>query len=75
VPVGIGAVVVSYFLELVGAMTKAPGWVLDLSAFHHVAPAPAAPIDAVAAVVMVAIGLVGVAIGTAALGRRDLVTA
>jgi ABC-2 type transport system permease protein len=74
-PAGIGAVVVSYLLELVGAMAKTPGWVLDLSAFHHVAPSPAEPIGAVAAVVMVAIGLVGLAIGTATLCRRDVVTA
>jgi len=75
VGVGIGAVVVSYLLELVGSITRAPGWVLDLSAFHHVAPSPAAPVDVVAAVVMVVIGLAGVAIGTAALRRRDVVTA
>ncbi len=73
--VGVGVVVVSYLLELVGALTEAPGWVLDLSAFHHVAPSPAVPVDVVAAVVMLAIGCVGVAIGTAALRRRDVATA
>ncbi len=73
--VGVGAVVVSYLLELVGAIANVPGWVLDLSAFHHVAPSPAAPVELAAAVVMVAIGLGGVLIGTVAWRRRDVVTA
>ncbi|HXZ82860.1 MAG TPA: hypothetical protein VED84_03805 [Acidimicrobiales bacterium] len=73
--VGVGVVVVSYLLELVGALTKAPGWVLDLSAFHHVAPSPAAPVGVTAAVVMTTIGLAGVAIGTVAFRRRDVAAA
>ena len=74
-PVGVGVVVASYLVELVGALTKAPGWVLDLSAFHHVAPSPAAQVGVEAAVAMTVVGLVGVAAGAAALRRRDVIGA
>ena len=73
--VALGAVVAAYLLELVGAIVNAPIWVLDLSPFHHLAPAPAAPMNAGAALVMVAIGLAATVLGIVQMSHRDLVGA
>lgn len=73
--VALGSVVAAYLLELVGAIVNTPSWVLDLSPFHHLAPAPAAPVNFAAAVVMAALGLAMTAAGVMQLARRDLVGA
>lgn len=62
----------SFLLELVGSVVGADHWLLDTSVFHHLAAAPAAdpawPTDAV----VVAIGVLAAAVGTAAFARRDV---
>ena len=67
-----GAIAAGFLLQLVGALARAPAWVLDLSPFHHLAAAPAAPVNALAATVMVALAVVFGAAGTRAFARRDL---
>lgn len=67
-----GAIVGSFLLQLIGALIKAPDWVLDISPFHHVAAAPAAPVNAGATVVMLLLGVVAAAAGASAFARRDL---
>jgi len=72
VAVGAGAVALTYVLELIGALLRAPGWVLDLSPFHHLAAVPIAPVNAQAAIVMLTMAALLVAVGVVAFGRRDV---
>jgi ABC-2 type transport system permease protein len=67
-----GTIVGTFLLEIIGALARAPNWLLDLSPFHHVAAAPAAPVNAGAAVVMLLLGAVATAAGAAAFTGRDL---
>jgi ABC-2 type transport system permease protein len=67
-----GTIVGTFLLEIIGALARAPNWLLDLSPFHHVAAAPAAPVNAGAAAVMLGLGAVAAAAGAAAFARRDL---
>src|SRR5581483_10795948 len=53
--VAFGSVAVAYLIELIGALTKAPAWVLDVSPFHHVAPYPAIAVNKGAAGAMVVV--------------------
>ena len=64
----------SYLWQLFGALLKAPGWALDLSAFHHVPNVPADVFRPVPALLMAAIGLAAAAAGAGAFRRRDLTT-
>jgi putative exporter of polyketide antibiotics len=48
-------------------------WLLDTSVFHQMAAAPAVSPDWRSGGVMVAIGIAGAVVGTAAFRRRDLV--
>ncbi|HEY1739566.1 MAG TPA: hypothetical protein VGI86_12690 [Acidimicrobiia bacterium] len=73
--VSLGSVVVAYLVELVGALAKAPEWVLDLSPFHHLAPVPAAPANVGAAVTITVIGIALMVAGVEAFARRDLIGA
>ena len=73
--VSLGSVVVAYLVELVGALVKAPAWVLDLSPFHHVAPVPAAPANTTAAITMIVVGVACAVAGIELFARRDLVGA
>jgi ABC-2 type transport system permease protein len=72
VPVTHAYVAGSFLLETVGAAVELPGWLLDLSVLHHVAPAPAVDPDWPAAGVLVAIGVVAAVAGGLAFARRDL---
>ena len=74
-PIAIGFVVVGYLVELVGSLLRAPSWVLDLSPFHHLAPVPAAGWRIGPTLIFVAVGLLGMVVGTTAFARRDLVGA
>ena len=67
-----GTIVGTFLLEVIGALAKAPNWLLDLSPFHHVAAAPAAPVNAGATVVMLLLGVVATVAGAGAFARRDL---
>ena len=73
--VAFGAVALAYVVQLFGSIAEAPGWLLDLSPFAHVAPVPALPADLTSATVMVAIGLVATAAGAVAFARRDIASA
>jgi ABC-2 type transport system permease protein len=73
--VAFGSVVVAFLLQLIGALVKAPAWVLDLSPFHHFAPAPAEPINGGAAVAMIVLFVASVAVGAVLFRRRDLAPA
>lgn len=66
-------VVVGFVWDLLGALLGFPGWLLDVSPYHHVAPAPAKPIAVVPALLMTAIGVGAALAGAARFRRRDLV--
>jgi ABC-2 type transport system permease protein len=68
----IGATIGLYLLNFVGALARAPAWVLDLSPFHHVAPVPATAANVGAAFVLTAMGAVGIVVAVALFARRDL---
>jgi ABC-2 type transport system permease protein len=67
-----GAVVASYVISFLGPALDAPEWILDLSAFRHLAVVPAESIAWVASLVMVAVGTAFAAAGALAYVRRDL---
>ncbi len=71
-PVTYGLVVVAFALDFVGGLLDLPEWVLELSPFRHLASVPAVDLDVPAALIMLAIGLVGAALGTLVFRRRDL---
>ena len=71
-PLTYGLVVVAFALDFVGGLLDLPEWVLELSPFRHLASVPAVDLDVTAALVMVAIGLAGAALGTLVFRRRDL---
>ncbi len=62
----------SFLIELVGAVTNLNHWVKDTSLLVHIAPAPAAAPDWLAAGIMAGIGLVAFAGGLLVYPRRDL---
>jgi ABC-2 type transport system permease protein len=74
-PVAWGLVIGSFLVEFVGSLLDLPEWVLSLSAFHHLQPAPAVDPALGSALVMVAIGAVAAAAGLALFRRRDVVGA
>jgi ABC-2 type transport system permease protein len=65
-------VVGAYVLAVIGPGLRWPNWVLDLSPFHHMAYAPAAPVEWTAAIVMLVLGAAAIALGLYAYDRRDL---
>jgi ABC-2 type transport system permease protein len=69
-----GLVVASFLWQLVGSLLSPPRWVLDLSPFAHVALVPTQPFQPLAAVVMIAIGLLTVSVALIAFDRRDLLS-
>jgi ABC-2 type transport system permease protein len=71
----LGAIAASYLVQFVGAILRAPGWVLDLSVFHHVPAVPAAAGDAVSTVALIGIGAAFALAAAWAFGRRDIVAA
>ncbi|MBV9254910.1 MAG: hypothetical protein JO054_11805 [Actinobacteria bacterium] len=72
VAVSAGAVAATYLLQLIGALVKAPTWVLDLSPFHHLAAVPIAPMNGTAAAVMLALAAALLAVGVVGFNRRDV---
>ena len=70
--VAYGSVAASYALLIVTSIGDAPRWVIDLSPFSHLAAVPAAPVNALASVVLALVGAVLVATGYVAFERRDL---
>lgn len=62
----------SFLLEVVGSALRAPRWILDLSPFHHLAPAPAFPVNARASVVLLALAAAAFVAGFELFARRDI---
>ncbi len=62
----------SFLLEVVGSTVDLPEWLLGVSVFHHVAPAPAVDPDGTAALVLVIVGVIAAGLGALALRRRDV---
>ncbi len=65
----------SFLVEIIGGVVRANHWLLDLSLFHHIAPAPAADPRWVVDGLFVLIGLALTATGIVLFGRRDIATA
>jgi ABC-2 type transport system permease protein len=62
----------SLVIEVVGGIGATNHWLLDTSVFHQMASAPAVHPNWPANGVMVAVGVVSLALGVVAFGRRDL---
>ena len=65
-------VVWSFLVEIVGGVVRANHWLLDLSLFHHLAPAPATDPRWAADAVFVVIGLALSTVGTVFFARVGL---
>lgn len=64
-----------YVVELVGPALDWPGWVLDLSPFHHLAAVPMTAFAAAPALWLVGLGVLAVVAGVVLLERRDVTSA
>jgi ABC-2 type transport system permease protein len=62
----------SFLLEIVGASLGLSHWLLDTSVLHHIARAPAAPVQWDMAAILTAIGVAAALAGALAFTRRDL---
>ena len=67
-----GLVAWSFLLEIVGASLGLSHWLLDTSILHHIARAPAAPVQWDMAAILTAIGIAAAIAGALAFTRRDL---
>jgi ABC-2 type transport system permease protein len=65
--------VASFIWQLVGSLLAAPTWLLDITPFAHVGLVPTEPFRAVAAAVMLALGVLACIIGLELFRRRDLI--
>jgi ABC-2 type transport system permease protein len=72
VAIAYGLVAWSFLLEIVGASLGLSHWLLDLSVLHHIARAPAAPVQWDMAAILIAIGIAAAIAGTLAFAHRDL---
>lgn len=72
VAVTIATVVTAFVVDVVGQPLHWPGWLLDLSPFHHLATVPSEAIAWPGAWIMLAIGAILIAFGAMAFHRRDL---
>jgi ABC-2 type transport system permease protein len=61
-----------FLLKAVGTAVGAPGWVVGLSPFSHLAPVPLRPPNLTAAGVLAAVSAALAVAGARAYGRRDL---
>lgn len=61
-----------FLLEIVGGVVKINHWILDLSAFHQMAAAPATPVSWTANATMIALAIVAGGLGVTIFHRRDL---
>jgi ABC-2 type transport system permease protein len=70
-----GLVGLAFVWDLFGALLGAPGWLVGISPFAHVALVPGEPFRPGAAAVMLAIAVAAAALAMLAFRRRDLVGA
>lgn len=71
-PAAYGMVLAAYVLDLVGGLLEIPEEILRYGPYRHVAAVPAADMSVGPALLMVAAGVIGAAVGVAAFRRRDL---
>jgi ABC-2 type transport system permease protein len=62
----------SFIVEIIGAGVGASHWLLDTSVLHHIARAPAAPVQWDMAAILTSIGIAAAVAGAVAFARRDL---
>jgi ABC-2 type transport system permease protein len=67
-----GLLVWFFLIEIVGGAVSVNHWILDLSAFHQMAAAPATPIDWSTNAVMIVIAVVAAGLGVELFRHRDL---
>lgn len=67
-----GLLVWFFLIEIVSSVTKINHWILDLSAFHQMAAAPATPVNWITNAAMIGIALIVTVAGVTAFNRRDL---
>jgi len=67
-----GLVTIAFLWYLVGAVTRVPKWLVDATPFARIGFVPTQPFRVVAAIVMVAIGMLAIGAGLALFRRRDL---
>lgn len=72
-PLALGLVAGTFLLEMVGAVVKAPTWLLEVSPFHHLSLAPASSLSWSTLAIMAAVGAVAATAGTFLFSRRDVV--
>jgi ABC-2 type transport system permease protein len=70
-----GLVTIAFLWELVGSLLGVPKWLVELTPFKHVAPVPVQTFNTGAALIMVAIGVIGAIAAITAFRRRDLLGA
>jgi len=75
VGIGYGLVTVTYLWQLFGSLLGAPSWLVKATPFAHVGLVPAEPLQAGAAAVMLAIGVLAGVAATVLFERRDLAAA
>lgn len=71
-PIGYGAVIAAFVLDLVGGLLELPQRVLELGPFRHLEPVPVVDYPVGPALVMIALAIMTVALGTTVFRRRDL---
>ena len=62
----------SFLVEIIGANLGVSRWLLDTSVLHHIARAPAAPVEWDMAAILTAIGIAAALAGTRAFTHRDI---
>ena len=70
-----GVVGVTFVWWTLGSLLDVPGWLLALSPFHDVGLVPGEPFKAIAAVIMVTIGVLAAIVAVARFRQRDLIAA
>jgi ABC-2 type transport system permease protein len=65
----------SFLVEIIGSSITSNHWLLDTSVLTHLGPVPAVSLNWTAVGALIGLGLLGAAVGAAAFGRRDLVSA
>jgi len=74
VAAGWGLLVVGLVVGQLGDLIGLPGWLQDVSPFHHVPAVPLEPIDPAPLVVSLAVATAAAVLGAVALRRRDIPT-
>ncbi len=72
IALGWGLLVIGLFLGQFGELLQLPGWLQAVSPFFHSSAVPVVEFDVVAAIILLAMTVVGLAVALIALRRRDL---